>query len=97
MRFSALGVIYFLAFLMPGCTSVMVKTDYDPEYNFKNFQTYRWAAENEINPDDANSMGIVNGAKVKISSRRGSVVMKASINGRGLPPQGMVFVPFLKS
>jgi nitrate reductase NapA len=48
----------------------------------------------EINPDDAGRMGIVNGAKVKISSRRGSVVMKASINGRGRPPRGMVFVPF---
>ncbi len=39
-------------------------------------------------------LGITNGSKVKISSRRGSVVMKASINGRGHPPQGMVFVPF---
>jgi nitrate reductase NapA len=32
--------------------------------------------------------------KVKVSSRRGSVIMKAVINGRGLPPAGMVFVPF---
>ena len=48
----------------------------------------------EINPDDANRLGIVNGGKVKVASRRGSVVMKASINGRGRPPQGMVFVPF---
>jgi nitrate reductase NapA len=39
-------------------------------------------------------MGITNGMKVKISSRRGSVAMKASINGRGRPPAGMVFVPF---
>ena len=39
-------------------------------------------------------MGITNGMKVKISSRRGSVVMKASINGRGRPPEGQVFVPF---
>ncbi len=48
----------------------------------------------EVNPDDASAMGITNGAKVKVSSRRGSVVMKASINGRGRPPRGMVFVPF---
>jgi len=48
----------------------------------------------EINPDDASRLGITSGSKVKISSRRGSVVMKASINGRGRPPQGMVFVPF---
>jgi nitrate reductase NapA len=48
----------------------------------------------EINPDDATRLGITNGSKVKISSRRGAVVMKASLNGRGRPPQGMVFVPF---
>jgi nitrate reductase NapA len=48
----------------------------------------------EINPDDAAHLGITNGSKVKISSRRGLVVMKASINGRGRPPKGMVFVPF---
>ncbi len=48
----------------------------------------------EINPRDASDLGIVNGGMVKVSSRRGSVVMKASINGRGNPPPGMVFVPF---
>ena len=48
----------------------------------------------EVNPDDAVALGIVNGGQVKIISRRGSVVMKASINGRGNPPRGMVFVPF---
>jgi nitrate reductase NapA len=48
----------------------------------------------EINPEDAADLGVVNGDKVKIVSRRGSVVMKASINGRAVPPRGMVFVPF---
>jgi nitrate reductase NapA len=48
----------------------------------------------EINLDDAAALGITNGSRVRISSRRGSVVMKASINGRGVPPKGMVFVPF---
>jgi nitrate reductase NapA len=48
----------------------------------------------EINSDDAADLGISNGSRVKVSSRRGSVVMTASINGRGLPPKGMVFVPF---
>jgi nitrate reductase NapA len=42
----------------------------------------------EINPDDASRMGITNGMKIKVSSRRGSVAMKASINGRGRPPPG---------
>lgn len=48
----------------------------------------------EIHPDDAADLGVVNGGKVKIISRRGSLVMPASINGRGMPPRGMVFVPF---
>ena len=48
----------------------------------------------EINPNDAAALGIVNGGKVKISSRRGELIMKAAINGRGQPPKGMVFVPF---
>ena len=48
----------------------------------------------EINQDDAAALGIVNGDRVKISSRRGSIVMAASINGRGQPTKGQVFVPF---
>ncbi|MCP4749498.1 MAG: molybdopterin-dependent oxidoreductase, partial [Proteobacteria bacterium] len=48
----------------------------------------------EINPEDAADLGLVDGGEVKISSRRGSIVMKAKINGRGNPPRGMVFVPF---
>ncbi|MCP3923467.1 MAG: molybdopterin-dependent oxidoreductase [Desulfobacterales bacterium] len=48
----------------------------------------------EINPDDAKDLGVVNGSKVKIISRRGSIVMKAMINGRGNPTKGQVFVPF---
>lgn len=48
----------------------------------------------ELNPDDAADLGVVNGEKVKIISRRGSVIMPVSINGRGVPPRGMVFVPF---
>jgi hypothetical protein len=39
-----------------------------------------------INPDDAFRLGIANGSKVKVSFRRGSVAMKASINGCGSPP-----------
>ncbi len=48
----------------------------------------------EINPEDAAELGVVNGEMIKISSRRGSITMPASINGRGVPPRGMVFVPF---
>lgn len=48
----------------------------------------------ELNPDDAADLGVANGEMVKITSRRGSIIMPASIKGRGVPPRGMVFVPF---
>ncbi len=48
----------------------------------------------EINPEDAADLGVVNGELVKIISRRGEVTMPAQISGRGVPPRGMVFVPF---
>jgi nitrate reductase (cytochrome) len=48
----------------------------------------------EINPKDAKEMGINTGDKVKLTSRRGNLVLPASVNGRGVPPAGMVFVPF---
>ncbi|MBW1634822.1 MAG: molybdopterin-dependent oxidoreductase [Deltaproteobacteria bacterium] len=48
----------------------------------------------EINPEDATELGVVNGEMVKIISRRGEVTMPAQIRGRGVPPRGMVFVPF---
>lgn len=48
----------------------------------------------EINSVDARQLGVVSGEKVKIQSRRGSVTMTVSVNGRGNPPRGMVFVPF---
>lgn len=48
----------------------------------------------EINAQDAKRLGIRDGGKVKLTSRRGSIVMKAAINRRGNPPSGQVFVPF---
>ena len=48
----------------------------------------------ELNPDDAKRMGINDGDRVKLTSRRGAMVLPASINKRGRPPKGMVFVPF---
>jgi nitrate reductase (cytochrome) len=48
----------------------------------------------ELNPNDAKKMGVSNGDKVKLTSRRGSVTFTANINGRGVPPKGQVFVPF---
>ena len=48
----------------------------------------------ELNPEDAAALGVVNGEKVRLVSRRGELVLPVQINGRGLPPRGMVFVPF---
>lgn len=48
----------------------------------------------ELNPKDAYRMGISTGDKVKVSSRRGEMVLPAWINGRSQPQVGLVFVPF---
>jgi len=48
----------------------------------------------ELHPDDAEKYGISNGQKVKVISRRGTTILPASINERGLPTKGQVFVPF---
>jgi formate dehydrogenase alpha subunit len=46
----------------------------------------------EINPDDARSLSIEAGSKVKVSSRRGSIIVKAKVSKR--PAKGVVFIPF---
>jgi formate dehydrogenase alpha subunit len=46
----------------------------------------------EINPEDARALAIQAGTKVKVSSRRGSIVVKAIVTKR--PAKGVVFVPF---
>lgn len=48
----------------------------------------------EMHPEDAARLGIKNRDKVKVSSRRGSVVLIAEINGRGKPEKGNVFTTF---
>jgi hypothetical protein len=49
--FQVITAILLLA-LMLGCSSVSIKTDYDRDYDFSDFKTYRWASGKEINPDD---------------------------------------------
>jgi len=46
----------------------------------------------EIYPGDAKQLGINDGRKVRVSSRRGSIEIKALISDR--PIQGMLFIPF---
>ena len=48
----------------------------------------------EVNRQDAAAMGIRNGEKVRLVSRRGSLEIVAWIDGRGKPTPGQVFVPF---
>jgi nitrate reductase NapA len=48
----------------------------------------------EIHPEDARRLGIADGARVRVVSRRGACVLPASIDGRSVPRRGLVFVPF---
>ena len=48
----------------------------------------------EMHPDDAKVLGFANGENAKVVSRRGTCVLPVSINERGLPTRGQVFVPF---
>jgi hypothetical protein len=52
MRKLTVLLILVAVALMISCSSVTVKTDYDREYDFATFKTYRWAADKEINPND---------------------------------------------
>ena len=46
----------------------------------------------EINPEDASQLGINQGDKVKVSSRRGEVIVKAKVTDSFAP--GVVFMTF---
>ncbi len=48
----------------------------------------------ELHPVDAARLNIVTGSRVRLTSRRGEIVLPAWINGRSMPAKGSVFVPF---
>ena len=48
----------------------------------------------ELNPEDASRLGVQTGDPIRLTTRRGTIVIKASVYGRGTPPAGTVFVPF---
>jgi nitrate reductase NapA len=48
----------------------------------------------ELHPKDAQHLGVRTGDKVKLTTRRGSLVLPALVNGRGQPVEQQVFVPF---
>ncbi len=47
-----------------------------------------------MHPGDAKKLGISNGDKVRVKTRRGEVVVKAEIEGRNKPQKGLVFLPW---
>jgi nitrate reductase NapA len=48
----------------------------------------------ELNRADAAQASIKSGDRVRLTSRRGSLELKAQVDGRGAPPRGSLFVPF---
>jgi nitrate reductase NapA len=52
------------------------------------------AAYVELHPSDARRLGVGTGTRVRLTTRRGSLVLPAQIDGRARPPEGQVFVPF---
>ncbi|MBO8169506.1 MAG: molybdopterin-dependent oxidoreductase [Thermoanaerobacteraceae bacterium] len=51
----------------------------------------------EINPVDASKLGIKDGDLVKITSRRGQVVLPARIGRQGLPQEGLLFATWFEA
>lgn len=48
----------------------------------------------EMHGEDAADLGIQNGERVRVRSRRGAVELKVVLDGKGHPRRGSVFVPF---
>jgi hypothetical protein len=52
MKYLTILSIVSLSLMMFACSSVTFKHDFDPEYDFATFKTYRWASAKELNPQD---------------------------------------------
>lgn len=48
----------------------------------------------EMHPEDAAKLGIKNRDMVKVTSRRGTVTVRAELKGRGKPQKGQTFMPW---
>jgi len=48
----------------------------------------------EMHPEDARNLGVGNGQKVQVETRRGKIELTVWIGGRGAPNRGSIFVPF---
>lgn len=56
--------------MLVGCSSMSVRTDFDHDYDFSFYQTYRWAIVKELNPNDALQRNPLVGDRVKASVDR---------------------------
>jgi hypothetical protein len=52
MQIRIIASLAVIALFVSACSSVTVRSDFDREYNFQEFTTYRWASGSEINKDD---------------------------------------------
>ncbi len=48
----------------------------------------------EMHRNDARKLGVRDGERVIVESRRGKVEVPVWIDGRGQPPEGSLFIPF---
>lgn len=52
MKKLAAAIFTLLMMTLIGCSSISVSSDYDPEYDFASFKTFRWVVDKEINPNN---------------------------------------------
>ena len=52
MKFFSVLIASLIVLFVLSCSSISVQHDYDREYDFSTFKTYRWASGQEINPQD---------------------------------------------
>lgn len=57
------------------------------------YKAYPHATAN-MHPEDVKILGLKDGDKIKISSRRGEVIIHVEVGGRVTPQKGMVYVPW---
>ncbi len=57
------------------------------------YKAYPHATAN-LHPNDAKKLALKNGDKIKISSKRGYVVIHVEVGGRVTPQEGMIYVPW---
>jgi hypothetical protein len=59
------------------CSSVTIKSDFDPEYDFGSFKTYRWATDKEVSPNDELS-------KYPLVKKRAIAAIDKALSAKGL-------------